>query len=289
MKPHYHKVPIHLQSSFSIRHDVQANFGNIWHYHPELELHYVIKGEGVRLIGDHVSHFSAGELLLLGENLPHTWHCQEDYFVDNAKNYVEAIVLHFRPSCLGGDFLGLPEARALLKLFERAKRGMKIFGSTKNRLINLMQQTVEAQELSKIILLLQILETLANTNDYDPISDAVMALKHNEGEMARMNKIYNYTLTNYDKTITLKDIASISNLTATSFCRYFKLMTDKTYADFLTEVRINNACKLLTENVMQIEEICYACGFNNLSNFYRHFKRLKKRTPKEFRSCYRLI
>lgn len=286
MKAHYHKVPIHLQHSFSIRHNVQANFGNVWHYHPELELHYVMKGEGVRLIGDNISNFQAGELLFLGENLPHTWHCQEEYFEKNPANYVEAIVLQFSSSCLGKEFIHLPEMSGLLRLFERAKRGMEVFGKTKKNLIMLLQRTATAENLSKVILLLQILQELIETQEYRCISGTLSNAKANEGDMARMNKIYNYTLTNYDKDIRLNDIASISNLTTTSFCRYFKLMTDKTYADFLVEVRVNNACKLLTENVIQIEEICYACGFNNLSNFYRQFKKVTGFTPKTFRKRY---
>src|SRR6478752_8575385 len=108
MKPHFHKVPQQLESSFSIRRD--SSFGSLWHYHPELELHYVIKGEGVRFIGDNISNFSPGEILFMGQNLPHTWRCKEEYFQEASNLQVEAIVLQFLPTCLGKDFLSLPEA-----------------------------------------------------------------------------------------------------------------------------------------------------------------------------------
>ncbi|MFC6100282.1 AraC family transcriptional regulator [Olivibacter domesticus] len=288
MKPHFHKVPIQMRSSFSVRHDVQPNFGNVWHYHPELELHYVVKGEGTRLVGDHVGSFHAGELLLLGENLPHTWHCQEDYFEKYAENYVEAIVVHFSSSCLGHEFLNLPETNALMRLFEKAKRGMQIFGTSREQLKQLMMQAVMAEDLRKVILLLEILEILTKTQEYRNISTMFPFLKATEGDMVRMNSIYNYTLNNFTKDISLKEIASVSNLTMTSFCRYFKIMTKKTYADFLNEVRINHACKLLSENTLQIDEICYTCGFNNLSNFYRQFKRVTRYTPKDFRRRYNI-
>ncbi|MEJ1741422.1 cupin domain-containing protein, partial [Escherichia coli] len=89
-----------LQTSFSIRHDVKPNFGSVWHYHPELELHHVIRGEGVRFIGDNISNFSSGDMLLLGSNLPHTWSCNEAYFSRVREHVVEAIVIHFLPDCL---------------------------------------------------------------------------------------------------------------------------------------------------------------------------------------------
>jgi hypothetical protein len=106
MKPLFQKVPVKLESSFSVRHDVRPNFGGIWHYHPELELHYIIRGEGVRFIGDNISNFSHGEIVLVGENLPHTWRCKEEYFYPDNDLDVEAVVIQFLPDCLGKYLLG---------------------------------------------------------------------------------------------------------------------------------------------------------------------------------------
>ncbi|WPP51898.1 cupin domain-containing protein [Catalinimonas niigatensis] len=138
MKPHFHKVPIQPQSSYSIRHDINSAFPTVWHYHPEIELHYTIQGEGVRFIGDNISNFSAGEMLLLGENLPHTWRCREEYFRENTEKKVEAMVLHFLPDCLGSDMLCLPEAYLIPKLFEKAKKGLVIKGEAKQKLAQVM-------------------------------------------------------------------------------------------------------------------------------------------------------
>src|SRR5699024_3739720 len=113
MKPHFHKVPIPIQSSFSIRHDIMPNFGSIWHYHPELEIHYIIRGKGIRFIGDNINNFSEGEMVLLGENLPHTWHCKDEYFEENDRKEIEAIAVHFSPNCFGQGFLSLPETYLL--------------------------------------------------------------------------------------------------------------------------------------------------------------------------------
>ena len=287
MKPHFLKVPVQLQSSFSVRHDVQPNFRGIWHYHPELELHYVIKGEGVRFIGDNINNFSSGEILLLGENLPHCWRCKEEYFQPDSGLNVEAIVIHFLPECLGKYLLNLPEAYLLPKLFERARSGMIINGPAKEKLANLMRDAVNATNLDRIIVLLSILKTLAENENYKPVALSHQSFhQSNESDTIRLNKICAYTLSNYKKEITLEEIASISNLSITSFCRYFKLMTKKTYSDFLIEIRISHACRHLIEDKLPTEVLCFECGFNNVSNFYRHFKKVTGKTPLEYKRKY---
>jgi AraC-like DNA-binding protein len=287
MKAHFHKVPVNTQNSFSIRHDRQANFGTTWHYHPELELHYVIQGEGVRLVGDNISNFSSGEIILLGENLPHTWRCKEEYFQQNPELAVEAIVIQFLPDCLGRYLLGLPEAYLIPKLFEKAKNGLMVNGAAREKLIPLMYAAVEATNLDRIIILLSILKILAETDEVDTIATKYHAFaQSNESDTVRINKVCSYTLTNYKKEITLEEIASISNLSVTSFCRYFKLITKKTYYDFLIEIRISHACRLLIEDKLPTEVLCFDCGFNNVSNFYRHFKKITKMTPLEYKRKY---
>lgn len=286
MKPLFHKVPTQLQTSFSIRHDREPNFGTIWHYHPELELHHVIKGEGVRFIGDNIGNFSSGEILLLGSALPHTWRCKDEYFENNTDQEVEAIVIHFLPHCLGKDFLNLPETYLIPKLLEKARKGMKITGNTRDRLAELMHSAIDATNLDRLIILLNILKALAETDEYVPIATAHAFTQSNESDVIRLNKICNYTLSNYKKDITLEEIALVSNLSVTSFCRYFKQMTKKTFYDFLIEIRISHACRMLVENKLPTEIICFDCGFNNVSNFYRHFKKVTSITPLEYKRKY---
>ncbi|TLV00118.1 AraC family transcriptional regulator [Dyadobacter luticola] len=282
MKPHFHKVPTSTRTSFSIRHDKDSGFGTVWHYHPELELHYLIKGKGVRFIGDNISNFSDGELILMGENLPHTWRVEEG--VSNTS--VEVIIIHFLPNCLGSDLLQLPEAYQIPKLYEKARRGLLIKGEAKEKIVQLMYSAVNAQNLDRLIALLSILKILAEAADYETIASAHAFYKSNDTETARLNKIYSYTLSNFRNDITLQDVAAIANLGITSFCRYFKLMTKKTYNDFLVEIRISQACRLLIEDKLATEVICFECGFNNVSNFYRHFKKVTDMTPLEYKRKY---
>lgn len=286
MKPHFHKVPSQQQRSFSVRHDVQSNFGKTWHYHPELELHYVVKGEGVRFIGDHVSNFSAGEIILLGENLPHTWRCREEYFAPGSGLEVQAVVIQFLPECLGSHLLCMPESYLIPRLFERAKKGLIFSGRAREQVASLMLSAVNAANIDRLIILLSIFKVLTETEEYSTIASAHAFYKSNESETIRLNTIYSYTLSHYSKPITLKKMAELSNLSVTSFCRYFKLLTCKTYYDFLVEIRVSMACRLLVEDSVPISMVCFACGFNNISNFYRHFKKITGMTPFSYKRKY---
>lgn len=286
MKPLFHKVPTQIQTSFSARHDIQANFGSLWHYHPELELHHVIRGKGVRLIGDNIGNFSAGEVILLGSNLPHMWQCNEEYYQNHATRKVEAIVIQFLPDCMGRDFMNLPEMYLLPKLFENARKGMKFTGRSRARIVELMHKATQATEIERLIVLLSMLKTMAETDEYQSIASAHAFYKSNEMDAIRINKVCTYTLSNYKKEINLEEIAAIANLSVTSFCRYFKLMTKKTFYDFLIEIRISHACRLLVEDLLPTEVICFECGFNNVSNFYRHFKKVTNMTPLEYKKKY---
>jgi len=287
MKPHFHKVPVKLENSFSVRHDIKPNFGSVWHYHPELELHYVIKGEGVQFIGDRIRNFSTGEMILLGQNLPHTWRCSERYFQENSCCYVEALVLQFLPTCLGKEFLDLPEAFMIPRLFEKAKQGLIISGEKKRRVSVLLEKALNASHLDRLILLLSILKILAtDIEEAETITSSYVISNSNATEMARLDRIYSYAMDHYKKEISLEEIASVVSMSATSFCRYFKLMTNKTFSTFLTEIRISHVCRALIENRLPTEVICFECGFNNISNFYRHFKKVTGLTPYEYKLQY---
>ena len=287
MKPHFHKVPLASENSFSIRHDTKPNFGTLWHFHPELELHYIVKGHGTQYIGDTISSFSDGDLILLGENLPHTWRCTDEYFQGNPEVEVEAYVLQFLPTCFGKDFLGIPETHSISTLFETAKKGMIIYGETKAKLSEILHEIVESNQLERVINLLKIFQILGSSSEYQTISPGY-ANSHlnNISEMKRLEKIYTYVLAHYREEISLETISSIANLSVSSFCRYFKTMTKKTFFEFLIEIRISNVCRALVEDKLPIEVICYECGFNNVSNFYRHFKKITGMTPFTYKKQY---
>jgi AraC-like DNA-binding protein len=287
MKPQFYLVPRDVLTSHLSRHHTLPNFGTVWHYHPELELHYIVRGEGVRFVGDNVSNFDAGELLLLGENLPHMWRCHEKYFKRDPKVTAEAIVVQFLPDFIGQDFLSKPESAAIINLYEKAKAGLVITGETREKLITLMHRSVKATGLKRVVVILNMLEILCESEDMQPISKK-SSYQSSKEEADRLNKVYSHTLANYKRDLTLDEIASVANLSVTSFCRYFKIMTKKTFHDFLIEIRISHAQRMLIEDSsITAEAICFECGFNNRSNFFGHFKRITGLTPLEYkRRCH---
>lgn len=287
MKAQFHQVPVGWQHSFSSRHDRKAYFDPTWHYHPELELVYIVQGEGIRLVGDNVSSFSPGEIVLVGANLPHVWRCHETYFKDNPALQVEAIVLHFRPDCFGQELLRLPEASRLPVLFEQAKRGLLIRGDANTRLQPLLRAAVHATTLDRVILLLSMLNIISESEQLQRLSSQPHPFEpYTESETQRLDQVYCYTLAHYQRALTLSEIAAVSHLSVTAFCRYFKRMTKKTYYDFLLEIRISRACRLLIEDTLPTTTISFDCGFNNVSTFYRHFKRITTLTPSAYKRQY---
>jgi len=289
MKPHFHLVPRNAEYPYLCRQHTLPNLGTVWHYHPELELHYIIRGEGVRFVGDNISSFAAGELLLLGENLTHMWRCTRKYFLGNPDVTAEAIVVQFLPDFMGKDFMLKRESAAVHALFERAKYGFVVHGKTKKQVVDLMRKSVSVEGLDRLILIMNMVHILANSDELTQIATGWTTHDVNREEAGRINEVYHYILARYREEITLPEIASVAHLSVTSFCRYFKMMTKKTFKDFLIEVRISHAKRMLIEDQhYTTEAICFECGFSNRSNFFRHFRNIVGCTPVEYKRQYAL-
>ncbi|QDK77565.1 AraC family transcriptional regulator [Spirosoma sp. KCTC 42546] len=283
MVPKLHIVPKPLDNAFSIRHDRVPQFGSIWHYHPEIELHYLIKGEGIRFVGDSIGNFQQDDMILMGSNVPHTWKCNNPC---SSNYHVEALVLHFHPDCLGKEFLNVYETQGISKLFEQAKNGLLIKGNSKEKIKRLMWRMIRESGLNKVVYLLRIYVILLESSEYEMLSNSVQYTKFNQHDGNRMEKVLSFTLQNFRNKILIDDVAKLTNLSVTSFCRYFKMMSNKSYFDFLTEVRLSHACRLLIKTDFTIANIALDSGFENPSNFYRHFKNVKGITPKEYKSRF---
>jgi AraC-like DNA-binding protein len=290
MKPHLLKIHLTPEHSFCVRYDVVPYFYNKWHFHPEFELVHILKGSGQQFIGDNVHIFKTGDMILLGSNLPHLWRSDEKFFAsENSELNVEAIVIHFLPDCFGKDFFSLPENQAIASLLVRSQQGVRIKDETRLGVNELSRELLVAKGTERIVLLLRMLNMIANSKQTKTVCNKGLIFKNDPHESERFNTIYQYILNNYSKTITLQEIAGIAHMSPHSFCRYFKSRIKKTFSRTLMEVRIGNACKLLAETHRSISDICYTCGYNNLSNFNRHFKTITGKTPVEHRKYYQEI
>lgn len=286
MKPQLLKFSTDPLASFGVRQDNVPHFYPKWHYHPELELIQIEKGSGTQFIGDNISRFSEGDIFLIGSNLPHYWRCDECYFENNPAMTAKATVSHFLPDFWGDQFLNLPENKYLRELFVRANKGIKISGDTGLEVAALLKRILNAKSFERIILLMQALQLIALSKDIEYLATAGFQSSYNESETDRINDIYNYTIKNFDKKISLEEIAGIANISPNCFCRYFKSQARKTYSQFLMEIKIGVACKLLIENKQSISNICYESGFNNCSNFNRYFKIITGKSPLQYKKTF---
>ena len=282
MKPHLLKVYLQPESSFNINKNRGSNFYDQWHFHPEFELIYIHKGRGTRFIGNDISRFEPNELFLIGSNLPHMWRCDPDHVLGDQRHIAEVTVIYFNRDFLGTSFFDVPEMNSIKLLLEKAKLGVKI--SEPRRFNSLISQLHSERSAERVITLLDILDKISITEAKEFVNVTEYPFNHDQFDTDRLNKIFNYSLANFRENISLTDIASIANLTSKAFCKYFKSKTRKTYSQFLLEVRVAHACKLLLERDMAIYEVCLASGFNSISNFNRYFKRIMNKSPSEYRS-----
>jgi AraC-like DNA-binding protein len=226
-------------------------------------------------------------MILLGANLPHLWRSDEKFMRKKSSMEVEAIILHFTPECLGAGFFMLPENKDLLKLFDKAQQGIRVRLHTKLVVAELMRKLLLARKSERIIYMIQILHAIAFSKQTKTVCSKGLTFHFNEAETDRLNNIYQYIMKNFSREITLEQIAKVAHVSPNSFCRYFKSRIKKTFSRFLMEVRIGHACKLLAETEKTIAEVCYESGFNNFSNFNRHFKEITSKTPMAHRKHYR--
>lgn len=285
MKPSLLQVEIAPDHSFAIRPQVNPLFYNQWHYHPELELTWVQQGSGIRFVGDSIENFQAGDLILLGSNLPHFWRSDES--AESAGQApCQALVVQFGEHFWGEAFLALPELASIRNLLAQARRGIRIMGQTQEQVCAGMQQLVQAQGLDRILGLLRLLQLIA-AGERGYLSGPGFEPPLHAADSQRIGVIYAYTLAHFAGRIQLGEVAALVHMTPNAFCRYFKKHTRKTYSQFLTEIRIGHACKLLMEDYGSIAQVCLESGFQNFSNFNRYFKAITRLTPLQYTRMHR--
>jgi AraC-like DNA-binding protein len=280
------KEPRH---SFSVRQDLVPCINNRWHYHSEIELIHFKKGNGTQFVGDSIKEFRSGDVVLVGPRLPHYWRFDDSYFEQDSVRTVDVRVAHFNEDFWGNQFLQLPENVAIRTLLEKARRGIQVTGTTRMQVAGLLESLLETDGIHRIVLLVEALSMIADCKDLVTLSSIGFKQDSFETEDDRINIIYDYSLKNFKRSIQLEEIAHVANISPNSFCRYFKSRTRKTYSQFLIEVRVGHACKLLIENNISIKQLCYESGFNNFTSFHKYFKMITGKSPlnykREFIAC----
>jgi AraC-like DNA-binding protein len=288
MLPSLKKISTGINDVFEVLIVNEAHFYPLWHYHPQFEIMLIEKGFGTRYVGDNVSTFKDGDITFLGSNIPHLFRNYPEYYDKNSKRKSKATVLYFCKDFADTCIVNLKELTHIKELLEFSKRGLAIKDSSKKEVARRLYRTVKKTGVERLLEFIAMLSFIATEADYKIISSAGFHMNFDEKDVNKLNKIFSYLLENFSKKITLDQIAGIANMSPTAFCRYFKERTNKTFITLLNEIRIGNACKYLIQNEdMNISQICFLVGFNNLTNFSIQFKNIKNITPLEYRNKYR--
>jgi AraC-like DNA-binding protein len=280
MKPFLEDIREQVRESSFLLYAYQAEaFPFKWHFHPEFELTYIVKGAGYRLVGDSHQDFSAGDLVLIGPNLPHTWvgSCGDD-------EKVEAVVWQFSQA-FADRLTGFAEGQSLAALFRKAERGIHFLNpgaQIHKELLRLLQ----TQGMAKIAGSISLLEGLVPLETVS-LSSAAFSKARNPKYENRIDKICLYLQEHFTESISLKALAGQVHMTESNFCKFFKKTLGTTFSNHLNELRISEACRFLLHSDQDINQIAYLCGFESLSYFNRVFLRKKCLSPKAWRKQQR--
>jgi AraC-like DNA-binding protein len=284
-KPTFRKLTPSFGSSILVKQHVDTVDKNaaFWHFHPELELIYINKGQGKTHIGNHLSYFNNSQLILIGSNLPHNG------FTDRLTANGTETTVQFKSNFLGDDFLNVPEMAAIVSLFDRAKQGIRFKVETKKIIGPKIDKLLEHNGLKRVLKFLDILNYLAITDDYSLLNADGFAFVSEPQDSAKIDIIFKYINQNFQNHITLDEIANKVSMTVPAFCRYFKKATGKTFTELVNEYRVVHATKLLNESQMSIADVCFECGFNNFSHFNKQFNELTGKSASNYRKEIKLI
>ena len=284
-KPVLEAIDPQFGSSIKV-HDCKEDsndFAPTWHFHPEIEIVYVNGGSGKRHIGNHLSYYNNGDLVFIGSNVPHYG------FTNRLTQNKSEVVIHLKPDFPGNDFLDLPEMEAIRALLERGKQGIVFLDPVKDQLGAQMEALLELSPFERMIRLLNILEQMAQTEDYQLLQTEQIVLETKAEDNQRLDMIFKWVKQEFKRPISLSEVADMVSMSDPAFSRYFKKKTGKTFTRFVNEHRLVHACKLLSEEHMSITEVCYESGFNNFSHFNKLFKDYTGKSPSDYRKGIRHI
>ena len=257
-----------------------------WHYHPEYEIIFVKKSYGIRLMGNHIGNFHDGDLVFIGPNVPHVWRNDHDFYQSNKELLVDVYVIHFREDALGKDFFALPEFTRIRRLFELGQQGIFIKGEGHKEISTLIKKVYKTKGIERLIHFIKTLEEFTDVQKFELLSSQGYTKSINSVDGDRIKKVMDYLMEHYRREVVLEEAAQLVSLNKSSFCRYFKSRTNKTFSQFLNEIRVAHACKLLAFNDMTVSQICYEAGYNNISHFNRQFKQITGLTAREYARKY---
>ncbi len=277
-------IPVAHDKTVIVQQDNLPHFYPYLHRHTEAQIAWIQQGEGTLVVGNNMHSFKSGDIFYIGANQPHLFKSSPEYFDLQSGKSIKALMVFFNPKGQLSSILNLPELSALREFLTRHDQGFKlppVYNDDVSSLMSDIQSSNGPDQLMNFFLLLKFLRRM--NAKLDPLSSIGSSINVSENEGIRISNIYNYILQNYQRDITLEQVAETAHMTPQAFCRYFKKHTGHTFISFLNETRINEACKSLTNGVFEsISSVAYDCGFSSITNFNRVFKNIIGKSPR----CY---
>lgn len=277
-------IPVRHDKTIVTRMDILPHFYPYLHRHKEMQLTWVQHGEGM-LMADHNMHsFQEGDIFILGGGQPHLFKSPAAYFEEGSERIICSLDVFFDPEIICQTLLGIPELKHLRSFVAQAQNGMQVPPIDAPQVAKTMERLFKMEDAAQsTILFIQLLQTLAGISGHKMLSQHEPGKLNTETDGIRISHIYNYILENYDKPITLEDVAGQAFMTPQAFCRFFKKHTRHTFVQFLNEVRIGEARKQFSSGSFEsISGVAYRSGFNSITNFNRVFKSVTGQAPTEY-------
>ena len=286
MKPDYQHLDLITENKLIHAFWVKVpSFGFHWHYHPELEITYVMKGRGTRMVGDNVQVFGDNDFVFMGSNLPHTWISDDDY--NQSEQLMEVAVLQFHPQLLSANLLGLPELKSIRSLLKNADRGVRIDPAYSQKVAPYLFQLIEKTGFERFTIFFELLNLLGNCDEYELLASTSYTAPLNDKTEERILRVCRFIHEHFTEPLSLEQVAKIAHMNASAFCRFFKKNTGQSIFEYINDLRINKACNLLlAKKNLNISDIAYQAGFNSQTLFNRVFLRKRSMTPSEFRKRF---
>lgn len=283
MKPIYALLPdfASAQKPFVFREIVRSQFSTDFHFHPECQLVYVVSGAGTRIIGGSIEQFEAGDLTFIGPNVPHVWysHAAQPETASEARS----LALYINPEIVLHHLKPFTDTQSLTDFFRQSARGLCLTGETREQLVQLLMAMPNQSDLPLITSFLQVLEVLKTGSEIRWLNPESLLISYAGNSQSRVSRLMHFIQDHFRQPITLEETAAVAGLQLHSFCRFFKSLTQRTFSEFLNEIRIGFACQLLQQSDLSITQIAYESGNGNVSYFNRSFKKNRGLTPKEYR------
>ncbi len=277
----FEKIHVPYKHSF-ISRKLPLKSNDSIHSHKNFELNFIASGSGRRIVGDNISGFEKGDLVLLGPDLPHCWEVTDEEIVSKPT----CIVTHFSEDIVGSDFFKMPELEKVVDLLKQSKRGLRFKMEDDGEISQILEKMTGLEGIEYYIELLKVFNILLHVKDREKLSNPIGYSTVFTKNLEKINKVYEYVFQNINEGVRLEDASSLLNMAPSSFCRFFKKKTDLTFMEYVKRVRVGIAAKLLAETDKQITQICYESGYNNLANFNYYFKNIMGMTPSTYRKSF---